>query len=142
MLDHIGIGVTDYERSQAFYTQALKPLGIAVLGAILTTKLRNAFVPALAGLGLSPQQAATVGAAAGQGDVSREALRGIPPHVQEQIFRAFSTSFMDGFRLALLFGGAVLLLGAVIAFVWIPHGGHQRDQEHGEAPLEPVVVEV
>jgi catechol 2,3-dioxygenase-like lactoylglutathione lyase family enzyme len=31
MLDHIGIGVTDYERSQAFYTQALKPLGIAVI---------------------------------------------------------------------------------------------------------------
>jgi catechol 2,3-dioxygenase-like lactoylglutathione lyase family enzyme len=31
MLDHIGIGVTGYERSQAFYTQALKPLGIAVI---------------------------------------------------------------------------------------------------------------
>ena len=117
-------------------------LGIAVLGAILTTKLRNAFVPALAGLGLSPQQQAIVGTAAGQGDVSKDALRGIPPHVQEQIFRAFSTSFMDGFRLALLFGGAVLLIGAVIAFTWIPHGGHREDVSHDEAPREPVAIEV
>jgi catechol 2,3-dioxygenase-like lactoylglutathione lyase family enzyme len=31
MLDHIGIGVTDYARSRAFYTEALKPLGIGVI---------------------------------------------------------------------------------------------------------------
>jgi catechol 2,3-dioxygenase-like lactoylglutathione lyase family enzyme len=30
-LDHIGINVTDYERSKAFYTKALAPLGIALV---------------------------------------------------------------------------------------------------------------
>ena len=31
MLDHVGFGVTDYDRSKAFYTQALAPLGITLL---------------------------------------------------------------------------------------------------------------
>jgi catechol 2,3-dioxygenase-like lactoylglutathione lyase family enzyme len=31
MLDHIGLAVADFDRAKAFYTQALKPLGIGVL---------------------------------------------------------------------------------------------------------------
>ena len=31
MLDHIGLEVNDYERSKAFYEQALAPLGITLL---------------------------------------------------------------------------------------------------------------
>jgi catechol 2,3-dioxygenase-like lactoylglutathione lyase family enzyme len=31
MLDHIGLGPSDYEKSKAFYAKALKPLGIVVI---------------------------------------------------------------------------------------------------------------
>jgi catechol 2,3-dioxygenase-like lactoylglutathione lyase family enzyme len=31
MLDHVGIGVGDYERSKAFYERALAPLGYKLL---------------------------------------------------------------------------------------------------------------
>jgi len=31
MLDHLGLTVSDYERSKAFYAQALAPLGISLL---------------------------------------------------------------------------------------------------------------
>lgn len=31
MLDHVGIPVSDYARSRAFYEQALAPLGISLL---------------------------------------------------------------------------------------------------------------
>jgi catechol 2,3-dioxygenase-like lactoylglutathione lyase family enzyme len=31
MIDHIGIGVTDYTKSRAFYDKALAPLGIALV---------------------------------------------------------------------------------------------------------------
>jgi catechol 2,3-dioxygenase-like lactoylglutathione lyase family enzyme len=31
MLDHVGFAVSDYERSKAFYSQALAPLGITLL---------------------------------------------------------------------------------------------------------------
>ena len=31
MLDHVGFGVSDYQRSKAFYERALQPLGITLL---------------------------------------------------------------------------------------------------------------
>ncbi|MGH2952722.1 MAG: VOC family protein [Solirubrobacterales bacterium] len=31
MIDHIGLGVSDYERSKAFYSEALAPLGVGLL---------------------------------------------------------------------------------------------------------------
>lgn len=31
MIDHVGVPVSDYERSKSFYAQALAPLGITVL---------------------------------------------------------------------------------------------------------------
>jgi catechol 2,3-dioxygenase-like lactoylglutathione lyase family enzyme len=31
MFDHIGFGVTDYEKSKAFFVQALRPLGIGIV---------------------------------------------------------------------------------------------------------------
>lgn len=31
IIDHVGLNVSDYARSKAFYTQALAPLGIALL---------------------------------------------------------------------------------------------------------------
>ena len=31
MLDHVGVAVSDFERSRVFYAQALAPLGIAVV---------------------------------------------------------------------------------------------------------------
>ena len=34
MLDHIGLAVSDLERSRAFYEAALKPLGYAVVGEV------------------------------------------------------------------------------------------------------------
>jgi catechol 2,3-dioxygenase-like lactoylglutathione lyase family enzyme len=35
MLDHIGLGVGDYEASKVFYTKALEPLGIALVFEVL-----------------------------------------------------------------------------------------------------------
>jgi catechol 2,3-dioxygenase-like lactoylglutathione lyase family enzyme len=34
MLDHIGLAVADFARSQAFYEAALKPLGLTVVMAV------------------------------------------------------------------------------------------------------------
>jgi catechol 2,3-dioxygenase-like lactoylglutathione lyase family enzyme len=31
MLDHLGFGVSEYEKSKAFYEKALKPLGIGII---------------------------------------------------------------------------------------------------------------
>jgi EmrB/QacA subfamily drug resistance transporter len=117
-------------------------LGIAVLGTILTTQLKSSFAPALSALGLSARQQAAIGAAASHGTLDPSLLSGLAPDTQLRIAQAFGTSFMDGFHLALLAGSAVLLLAAVVAFVWIPSGGHHREEAGPEEALEHVVVEV
>ncbi len=117
-------------------------LGIALLGTILTTKLKASFGPALANLGLSSQQQLQLKTAASHGTLDPSLVAALPPQVRAPVFQAFATSFMDGFHLALLTGAAVLLVAAVVAYVWIPHGGHREDAVHDETPREPVVIEV
>lgn len=36
MIDHIGFAISDYEKSKAFYTQALAPLGYALIMEVAT----------------------------------------------------------------------------------------------------------
>jgi EmrB/QacA subfamily drug resistance transporter len=117
-------------------------LGIAVLGTILTTELRSSFEPALSALRLSPGQRAAIGSAASHGTLNDSLLRGLSPDVRLRVAQAFGSSFMNGFHLALVVGGSVLLVAAVVAFAWIPSGGHHRDEAPTEGELEHVVVEV
>jgi EmrB/QacA subfamily drug resistance transporter len=107
-------------------------LGIAVLGTILTTRLQGAFEPAIAGLGIPADQAAAIGAAASHGDLSANLLVGLTPAQQAGVAEAFASSFMVGFHTALIVGGAVLLIAAVIANRFIP-GRETIAQHHAEA---------
>jgi EmrB/QacA subfamily drug resistance transporter len=116
-------------------------LGIALLGTILTTRLKSSLVPALVGLGLSPQRQASIEAAAGHGHLDPALLAGLSPEQQGTVAQAFRTSFMDGFRVSLLVGGLVLLVAAVVANRFIPG----RASVHREVEViqpEPVVAEI
>ncbi len=42
MLDHVGIPVSDYSRSLAFYTQALAPLGIGLIMEVAQEEIAGA----------------------------------------------------------------------------------------------------
>jgi EmrB/QacA subfamily drug resistance transporter len=92
-------------------------LGIALLGAILVSQVRNAFAPAIASLGLSSAQMQSVAGAAQHGELS---VAGLTPEQAAGVQRAFSDAFMQGFRPALLFAGAVLLVAAFVANRFIP----------------------
>lgn len=100
-------------------------LGIALLGAILTSQVRNAFAPAIASLGLSPAQLQSVAGAAQHGELS---VAGLSPAQAAAVQGAFSDAFMQGFRPALLFAGAVLLAAAFVANRFIP--GRDTIAEH------------
>jgi EmrB/QacA subfamily drug resistance transporter len=103
-------------------------LGIALLGTVVTTTLRNSFVPALEALRLPAGLQTALAETAGHGTPPpRELLASLPPEVQARIAHAFGVAFMDGFHLALLIGGTVLVLAAVVAHRWIPDGAHERD---------------
>jgi len=117
-------------------------LGIAVLGAILTTQLKSSFAPAVQGLGLAPAQLQAIGDSAKHGVLTPESLAalGLTPAQIEGVAAAFRDAFMQGFRPALLFAGTVLLLAAIVSNRLIP-GRDTIDEHHAAAnaaEAEPV----
>jgi EmrB/QacA subfamily drug resistance transporter len=97
-------------------------LGIALLGTLLTTKLQESITVALADLRLPPALAATIAETAGHGRLDPGVLAGLDPSLVGAVQRAFATSFLDGFQLALMVGGAVVICAGLIANRFIPSG--------------------
>jgi EmrB/QacA subfamily drug resistance transporter len=121
--------------------------GIALLGTVLTTRLRSVFEPAIQPLGLAPRQAAAIEAAAGHGRLDPTLLRGIPQELRGRVVQAFRESFMSGFRLSLMVGGIVLLVAAVVANRFIPGRAHAREVREaarldGAGRVEEAALEV
>ena len=117
-------------------------LGIAVLGAILTTQLKSAFTPAVQGLGLAPAQLQAIGDSAKHGVLTSDSLAalGLTPQQIDSVAVAFRDAFMQGFRPALLFAGSVLLIAAIVSNRLIP-GRETIDEHHASADAaeaEPV----
>jgi EmrB/QacA subfamily drug resistance transporter len=118
--------------------------GIALLGTILTTGLKDALIPALTGLGLSPGQQAAIAAAAGHGTLEPSLLKalGLSSAQTGAVFQAFGQAFMNGFHSALIVGGCVVLAASAVANRFIPKGAPKPElQAEGRAP-ETVAVEV
>jgi EmrB/QacA subfamily drug resistance transporter len=118
-------------------------LGIALLGTILTTKLKSSITPALLTLGLSTHQRAAIVASAGHGQFEPGLLHrlGLSDQQIGAAFQAFAQSFLDGFRIALVVGGLVLLVAALVANRFIPGGAPAREEVHRPEP-EMVVAEL
>ena len=116
--------------------------GIALLGTILTTRLRSTLDPALSAIGLAPQHQAAIEASAGHGQLDPAALAGLSPEQQGAVAQAFRDSFMSGFRLSLMFGGIVLLVAAVIANRFIPGRAHAQEVRRSARSGEPASLEV
>jgi predicted MFS family arabinose efflux permease len=111
-------------------------LGIAILGAILSSQIRTAFAPAVAKIGLTPEQFQAVTSSAQHGEVV------VPPGLAVEklaaIKAAFDTAFMQGFRPALLFAGAVLLIAAFVSNRLIP-GRDTIEEHHASADAKETV---
>jgi EmrB/QacA subfamily drug resistance transporter len=108
-------------------------LGIAVLGAILTSQLKGSFAPAIAKLGLSTDQLQRIGENAQHGifDPASLASLGLSQGQIGAVVAAFRDAFMQGFRPALLFAGTVLLVAAFVSNRYIP--GRETIAEHHAA---------
>jgi EmrB/QacA subfamily drug resistance transporter len=101
--------------------------GIALLGTVLTTRLRHVIEPALVPIGLSSEQREVVVAAAGHGNIDADLLATLSPAQETAVVDAFRQSFMSGFRLSLIIGGLVLLFAAVVANRFIPGRAAARE---------------
>src|SRR5213593_2874228 len=115
--------------------------GIALLGTILTTKLKSTFAPALATLGLPATQQAAIAVSAGHGTLEPAVLRGLSPDQVIAVQRVFAQSFMNGLHLALIFGGCVLLVAAFLANRFIPSGAPAHEGRPA-TEAQPIAAEV
>jgi hypothetical protein len=115
-------------------------LGIAVLGAILTTQLKSSFTPAIQSLGLSATQMQSIGENAKHGVLTADSLAalGLTPAQIQSVGAAFRDAFMQGFRPALLFAGSILLIAALVSNRLIP--GRETIEEHHATADAPEAV--
>jgi len=102
--------------------------GIALLGTLLTTKLKSSLTATIGGIGLPAAQEGAIVAAAGHGRLDPALLQGLGPEQAGAVQAAFGSAFLDGFHLALLVASAVLYAAAVVAFRFIPSGAPEREQ--------------
>jgi hypothetical protein len=63
----------------------------------------------------------------GHGRLDPAVLRGLAPERAADVQQAFAGSFIDGFHLAVLIAGCVLLVAASISYRFIPSGAPQRE---------------
>jgi hypothetical protein len=101
--------------------------GIALLGTLLTTQLKDSIVPAIARLRLDPADAAAIISSAAHGRLDPAALATLSPAQSEAVQQAFASSFLDGFRLALMVAAGFVILAGIIANRFIPSGAPTRD---------------
>jgi hypothetical protein len=95
-------------------------LGIALLGTLLTGRLRASLVPGLSTVGLRDAQRNQIVTQGSHGRLDQDALAGLSPAHSAQVQHVFTDAFMAGFHLAHLVPAILLLLTAVAALVWIP----------------------
>ncbi len=110
--------------------------GIALLGTLLTTQLRGSITEAIGRLNLDPGRAEAIIESAAHGRLDPAVLQGLAPANVIAVQQAFANSFLDGFQLALLAAGVVVICAGVIANRFIP-GGPPRDTAPGGPSQEP-----
>ncbi len=118
--------------------------GIALLGTIVTTKLKDSLGPLLSHVpGLSAAQTAALMASGGHGQIDPQAFAhlGLTPQQSGGVMRSVAIAYMNGFHLAMYTGAAVLLTAAFVAFRWIPHGAPKREEHHIGGAVRPAPEE-
>ncbi len=109
-------------------------LGIALLGTLLTTQLRESLTSAIGGLGLEATRQAAIIASGGHLRLDPGSLTGLPAEQVAAIRNAFASSFIDGFRLAGAVAAAFVVFAGLVANRFIPSGAPQHDGD-GRVPV-------
>jgi hypothetical protein len=109
--------------------------GIALLGAIVTARLKTRLSARLVRAGLPPQLRQQILHGVNHGPGPRP-LPGVPGQVLHTIAAAIGSSFVDGMHAALLVAGLAVLAGAVLSYAFI-RPPEQPRQETAAGVLQP-----
>jgi EmrB/QacA subfamily drug resistance transporter len=102
--------------------------GIAALGSIFSSTVRDTVTSALAG---SPVHASDLAERISSGGAAG-AIAGVPPQLRATVADAATRGFVDGLNDILLIGSVIAFVAAALTVVLI----RQRDMVHGELPEE------
>ena len=111
--------------------------GIALLGTLLTTKLRSVLTTTLASLGVAPAQRLAIIASAGHGTLNPQVLGGLSVQQAAAVRADFAQAFLKGMHLAFLLAAIFVVAGGVIANRFIPSGAPQGDDEPSHDGFRP-----
>jgi MFS family permease len=109
-------------------------LGVAVIGSILATSYRPGVTDALTALG-APSEVVTKAKDSVAGAV--EAAHTLPSSLGNAVAGAARTEFVDAFGGALLVASVVVLVAAVVVFLFLPARAHDA-RESVEGPLDGI----
>jgi MFS family permease len=109
--------------------------GIALLGAIVTARMKTHLATRLVGAGLPPQLRKQILHSVNHGPGQR-AIPGVPAPVLHTIATAVGSSFVDGMRAALLVAGLAVLAGALLSYAFI-RPSERQPQETAAGALQP-----
>lgn len=101
--------------------------GIALLGTLLTLKLKDSLTASLDALRLPPPLRDAIVERAGHGRFDPAGADRLPPALRNGIEQAFRGAFLDGFHLSLIVAGLVIFAAAAVAFRFIPPEPVRRD---------------
>ena len=110
-------------------------LAIAALGAIVSAQFSSSIDERVGGQALSARAQTAVDNAKAQpltgGDVN-----GLPPAEAGELKTAMVDSSVSAFHLGVLIGAALMVLGGVVALLWVrnPQRRHEREPERGPGP--------
>jgi EmrB/QacA subfamily drug resistance transporter len=95
--------------------------GVALLGTLLSIKLRSVLTGLLATTGIEPAIRGLIIAGAGHGRMDPRVLRGLGPQ-GAVVQRAFGQAFTQGFRLTLIVAAGMLVCASLVANRFVPSG--------------------
>jgi len=111
--------------------------GIALLGTLLTTTLKTHFATSLSSLSVDFGQQARIVASSAHGTLDPHLLQGLNQATTAAVYHAYGTSFMSGFRIALMVAAGFVYLAGILAFTYIPSGAPSADGGSAAPPPAP-----
>jgi MFS family permease len=118
--------------------------GIALLGTLLTTRIKSQLSSGLDSLHLTPSHIDAIKATAGHGEqVTSKELAGLSQQQVGGVYHALSNAFLSGFHLALAVAAVVLFVASFVAWKFIPSGAPRHDGPHpgGDKPATETEAE-
>ena len=108
-------------------------LGVAIIGSVLSSIYASQMSDFLAGTPIKGRAAEGIKESLGAALGAAKGLVRTAPELAASLARTANSAFVDGMQVGLYVAAGATLIGAVIAFVWLPARARQQDVDAQDA---------